>query len=47
MNLAWALYQIRLIWCKIKKIENNGTGGGIQSVQPGTNIDVDNTDPQQ
>lgn len=46
MNLAWALYQIRLIWCKIKKIENNGTGGGIQSVQPGTNIDVDNTDPK-
>jgi len=38
--------QIKLLWCRVKKIEESGsTGGGIQSVQPGTNITVDNTDP--
>ena len=45
MNQEWIINQLRRIWCKIKSIEAGGTGGGIQSVQPGTNITVDNTDP--
>ena len=45
MNQEWILTQLRLIWCKIKNIESGSTGGGIQSVQPGTNVTVDNTDP--
>ena len=34
---------LQQIWCKIKQLEDSGTG--IQSIQPGTNITVDNTDP--
>lgn len=45
MKNQWLLNQLRLIWCKIKNIESGSTGGGIQSVQPGTNVTVDNTDP--
>lgn len=45
MNREWIINQLRRIWCKIKSIEAGGTGGGIQSVQPGTNITVDTTDP--
>lgn len=45
MNREWILNQLRLIWCKIKNLEAGGTGGGIKSVQPGTNVTVDNTDP--
>lgn len=45
MNRDWIVRQLQLIWCKIKNIESGSTGGGIQSVQPGTNVTVDNTDP--
>lgn len=33
---------VKWIYCKVK---NGGTGGGIQSVQEGDNITIDNTDP--
>lgn len=37
---------IQQIWCKIRQLEESGIGGGIESIQPGENITINNTDPK-